>query len=96
MFMLGRTFAVSIAALLMGGAAASAQIAAPSGGPLPQAPSAANPPTIPDAGAADSKTTGRSSRDEPSPRDERFPVDRDPRLVPVPIAPPASPPNTDH
>jgi hypothetical protein len=94
MLRLGRTFTIS-AALLIGGAAATAQIAVPRGGPLPQAPSATDRPVVPDAGGGDSGTTGRSLRNDQGPRDERFPADRDPRLVPVPIPPPASAPNTD-
>jgi len=95
MLVTGGKFTISTAALLIGGAVASAQIAAPPGGPLPEAPSAVNPPLIPDPGGADSGTTGRSFRDDEGPRDERFPADRDPRLMPAPITPPASAPNTD-
>lgn len=95
MLVIGRTFTISAAALLIDGAVASAQIAAPPGGPLPEAPAAINSPLIPEAGGADSGTTGRSFHDDQSPRDERFPADRDPRFVPAPIAPPASAPNTD-
>jgi hypothetical protein len=95
MLMLGRKFAIGTATLLIGGALASAQIAVPPGGPLPQMPSATHPPSVPEAGSADSGTTGRSFLKDQSPRDERFPADRDPRLVPVPIPPPASAPNTD-
>jgi len=95
MLVIGGKFTISAAALLIGGTVASAQIAVPPGGPLPQAPAAINPPLIPEAGGADSGTTGRSFHDDQSPRDERFPADRDPRFVPAPIAPPASAPNTD-
>jgi len=82
------------AAALFASGIASAQTQTPpqydsSGAPVPPGstvtprPNTGNTPNDPPAG-----TSGQA------PRDERLPADRDPKLTPVPVRPPASAPNT--
>jgi hypothetical protein len=85
---------LAAATLLYANVIAAAQTQTPpqydsSGAPVPPGstvtprPNMGNTPNDSPAG-----TSGRA------PRDERFPADRDPNVAPVPVAPPASAPNT--
>jgi hypothetical protein len=85
---------LAAAAVLFASGTASPQTQTPpqydaSGAPVPPGstvtprPNTGNTPNNPPVG-----TTGQA------PRDERFPADRDPYVTPVPVAPPASAPNT--
>jgi hypothetical protein len=78
-----RSFVLGVAVLLVGGGIASAQIAVPPGQDHP----VATPPSVDTPNKSHPETSGQNFRDD------RLQSDRDSKMVPTPVPPPAAAPN---
>jgi hypothetical protein len=78
-----RSLVLGVAVLLISGGIASAQIAVPPGQDNP----VATPPSVATPNKSHPETSGQNLRDD------RLQSDRDSKMVPTPVPPPASAPN---